>query len=61
MNRELKLLFDDNNISIPFPQVVVNEPVKFEDANLTKKEEKTAAKFVAEQQKLSKDMEEVSD
>ena len=61
MNRELKLLFDQNNISIPFPQVVVNEPTTFEDANLSKKEEKTAAKFVAEQQELSKDMEEVSE
>ena len=59
MNRELKLLFDENNINIPFPQIVVNEPVQFEDANLSKKEEKTAAKFVAEQQELSKDMEEV--
>ena len=61
MNRELKLLFDENNINIPFPQVVVNEPVSFEDANLSKKEEKTAAKFVAEQQELSKDMEEISE
>ena len=61
MNRELKLLFDANNISIPFPQVVVNEPVTFEDANLSKKQEKTAAKFVAEQQELSKELEEVSD
>ena len=61
LNRELKLLFDANNISIPFPQVVVNEPVTFEDANLSKKQEKTAAKFVAEQQELSKEMEEVSD
>ena len=61
MNRELKLLFDANNLSIPFPQVVVNEPVTFEDANLSKKQEKTAAKFVAEQQELSKELEEVSD
>ena len=61
LNRELKLLFDANNISIPFPQIVVNEPVTFEDANLSKKQEKTAAKFVAEQQELSKEMEEVSD
>ena len=61
MNRELKLLFDENNISIPFPQVVVNEPTKFDDANLSKKQEKSADKFVAEQQQLSKDMEEISD
>ncbi len=31
MNREFKLLFDENNISIPFPQVVVNQPENFED------------------------------
>jgi small conductance mechanosensitive channel len=61
MNRELKLLFDENNINIPFPQVVVNEPVQFEDANLSKKQERTAAKFVAEQQELSKEMEEISE
>jgi len=61
MNRELKLLFDQNNINIPFPQVVVNDPVTFDDANLTKKDEKTAAKFVAEQQEKSKDMEEISE
>lgn len=31
MNREFKLLFDENNISIPFPQIVVNRPEsKFE-------------------------------
>ncbi len=61
MNRELKLLFDANNISIPFPQVVVNEPTTFEDADLSKKQEKSANKFVAEQQQLSKEMEEVSE
>ena len=25
LNREFKLLFDANNINIPFPQVVINE------------------------------------
>ena len=29
MNREFKLLFDENNISIPFPQIVVNQPENF--------------------------------
>ena len=52
MNRQFKLLFDKNNINIPFPQVVVNEPISFEDA--TKKEIKDAQKFVAEQKELSK-------
>ena len=61
LNRELKLLFDANNISIPFPQVVVNEPTKFEDANLSHREEKEAKKFVEEQQEISKELEEVAD
>ncbi|MGN0789023.1 MAG: mechanosensitive ion channel family protein, partial [Christensenellales bacterium] len=26
MNREIKLIFDDNDINIPFPQVVLNQP-----------------------------------
>ena len=61
MNRELKLLFDANNINIPFPQVVVNEPTTFEDVDLSKKQEKSANKFAAEQQQLSKELEEVSE
>ena len=32
MNRQFKLLFDRNNINIPFPQVVVNQPTTFEEA-----------------------------
>ena len=61
MNRELKLLFDANNISIPFPQIVVNEPTRFEDANLTHRDEREAKKFVEQQQEISKEMEEVAD
>ncbi len=52
LNRQFKLLFDKNNISIPFPQVVVNEPTKFE--NVTKKQQKAASEFVSEQKELSK-------
>ena len=52
LNRQFKLLFDKNNINIPFPQVVVNEPVKFE--NVTKHEQKKAAEFVEEQKELVK-------
>ena len=33
LNREIKLLFDRNNINIPFPQVVVNEPPRFKKAS----------------------------
>ena len=52
MNRQFKLLFDKNNINIPFPQIVLNQPVKFEDA--TKHQQKQAEKFVEEQKELSK-------
>ena len=52
LNRQFKLLFDKYNINIPFTQVVVNEPVKFENA--TSKQKKQAGQFVAEQKELSK-------
>ena len=52
LNRQFKLLFDKNNINIPFPQIVVNQPVKFE--NVTKKQQKQAEEFVSEQKELSK-------
>ena len=52
MNRQFKLLFDKNNINIPFPQVVVNQPVSFENA--TKGQQRDAEQFVAEQKELSK-------
>ena len=52
MNRQFKLLFDENNINIPFPQVVVNKPISFEDA--TTHQKKQADKFVEEQKALSK-------
>ena len=52
MNRQFKLLFDKNNINIPFPQVVVNQPTEFEDA--TKKQQRDAQSFVDEQREQSK-------
>ena len=52
MNRQFKLLFDKNNINIPFPQVVVNQPQEFRDA--TKHEERESQQFVEEQKILSK-------
>ena len=54
MNRQFKLLFDKNNINIPFPQVVVNQPNEFRDA--TKREENESKKFVEEQKILSKNI-----
>ena len=52
MNRQFKLLFDKNNINIPFPQVVVNQPTSHEKSSLSDKND--AKTFVEEQKKLSK-------
>ena len=52
MNRQFKLAFDRNNINIPFPQIVLNQPTEFED--VTKKQQKDAKTFVQEQKELSK-------
>ena len=59
LNREIKMLFDENNICIPFPQVTINNPdVKVKD--IKKKEEKEAQEFAAEQRELSKKMEDTN-
>ena len=52
LNRQFKLLFDKYNINIPFTQVVVNQPIEFEDA--TKHQQNEAGKFVQEQKERSK-------
>lgn len=54
LNRELKLICDHNNISIPFPQIVINEPVEHEKA--THAQKRAAQAFVEEQKELSKDI-----
>ena len=59
LNREIKLLFDANNINVPFNQIVLNtrdpnEPNKTQYKPRTAKTEK----FVKEQAELSKDIEE---
>ena len=51
MNRQFKLLFDHYNINIPFPQVVVNQPISFENAS--EKEINQSKAFVQEQKDLS--------
>ena len=57
LNREMKLLFDANNINIPFPQVVVNQPAETV-AKTTKKTVQGAREFVEEQKAASKGLEE---
>ena len=54
MNRQFKLLFDKYNINIPFPQVVLNQPVSFETAS--KKDVKESHEFVQEQKDLSQNI-----
>ena len=51
LNREMKLMFDKYDISIPFPQVVVNQPIKFKKAAA---EKAAADKFNAEQKEAFK-------
>lgn len=52
MNREIKLIFDKNKVNIPFPQVVVNQPIVYEQT-----EYKNMDAFVDEQKELSKNVE----
>lgn len=54
IRRELKLIFDENDIGIPFPQVTVNQPKVFVAA--TKKQKQSAKSFVSEQKESSKDI-----
>lgn len=54
LNREMKLLFDKYDISIPYPQVVINQPTTFKKA--TEAEKRSADKFNEEQKAASKDV-----
>lgn len=58
MNREIKILFDDNNINIPFNQVVVHMGEEDKPKEIvSKKNIKKAGEFTEEQKELSKDIE----
>lgn len=43
LNREMKLIFDKYNINIPFPQIVLNQPIEFQKA--TEEEQMQAQRF----------------
>ncbi len=60
MRRELKLIFDENGINIPFPQVTISHLEEKDPSDHTKAEKREAQAFAAEQRSLSKDMEEKS-
>ena len=60
LNRQVKIMFDDNGIEIPFNQVVIHQEDGTEDKSPkpTKKEIKKAEDFNEEQKELSKDINE---
>ena len=54
LRREMKLIFDEYDISIPFPQVVVNQPKEFLEATLA--EQMRADRFNEQQKEASRDI-----
>ena len=59
LNREIKMIFDENNVCIPFPQVTINEPGKI-DNKISAKQHKKANEFATEQRTVSKTMEDTN-
>lgn len=57
MNRELKIMFDENGINIPFPQVTISHLEATEPKPGRAGDKREASKFVAEQMEISKDVE----
>ena len=57
MNREIKVMFDNNDIEIPFNQLVVHMEEDDNSSNkVSKKDAKKANSFNEEQKELSKDI-----
>ena len=56
LNRELKIMFDNNNIGIPFPQIVIHKGEDDVKQTVTQKTVKKAEEFTEEQHELSKDI-----
>ena len=54
MNREIKIIFDKNNVSIPFDQIVVSDRTPIAEFKA-----KNMDDFVDEQRELSKDFEDI--
>ncbi len=59
LNREIKMIFDENNVSIPFPQVTINEPEEFKNKT-TKSQEKQAREFANKQSRTAKKYEDTN-
>lgn len=60
LNREIKILFDKNNIGIPFPQITLSHRNENTSSAVTAHEVKAANAFVDAQNKASKGMEEIN-
>ena len=56
LNREIKIVFDDNNVNIPFPQVTVSYDEGSDNNKVSKAVQHKAEEFVEEQKELSKDI-----
>ena len=52
-NREIFLLFNENNITIPFPQVTVSDRKEADNNDISEKESKKAKAFVKDQKEKS--------
>lgn len=55
LNREIKIVFDDNNVNIPFPQVTVSYE-QSSDEKVSNQVKNAAEEFVEEQKELSRDI-----
>ena len=56
LNRELKMMFDENGINVPFPQVTISKLEEGKAKDFSSNNE--VEKFVKEQREISKDIEE---
>ena len=57
LNRQIKIMFDDNDIGIPFPQITVSYDEGSDNSKVSKAIQSKAKEFVEEQKELSKDIE----
>jgi small-conductance mechanosensitive channel len=60
LNREIKLIFDRNNINIPFNQITISK-LKEEDIEATAKQKKIAKEFVEEQKEVAEGKGEINE
>lgn len=56
LNRQIKIVFDDNNVEIPFNQVVVHNAKEEAEAKLSKLEKMKSEQFLEDQRNKSKDI-----